>query len=301
MNTHLQTYSPNPKFAKHLLLLHMLRIARSLQIAVYLVFPVALFAQVKLENLYTTQAPLPCINKTFSIVAHTVRDTFGEQPISVDLLKLQIDTLNDKFAPICVKFEICEYHTIDNYRYDTIDIERVPMYNEYLALTREHNRKDRINLYVVGSINYDNLECGFATQSGITRDTGAILLKKDCVERGFSKTLAHYMGRYFGLLPTSFEVGPFPALVNDPDCDKNQDAICDTPTDPYRKSDFLPAFLDVALCRFIYQARDPNSVWYDPDVANIMSYFPDKCKCGFTYGQYQFMADEWLNSARLKW
>ena len=68
---------------------------------------------------------LPCINKTFSIVVHIVKDSTNGyglfSPMSLvaiqDSILRRIDSLNAQFAPICVSFQICEYQYINNYLY----------------------------------------------------------------------------------------------------------------------------------------------------------------------------------------
>jgi len=224
------------------------------------------------QSILTKQAPLPCIDRTFTIVAHMVRDTFGEPNITQAEIEDEITRLNEDFAPICVNFEVCDYRFINNFQYDNIEDqeERQEMYDY-------HNEEFRINMYFISST--DGPFCGVATLSGITS------------------------GHYFGLFHT-FEGsdGPTPELVDGSNCDTAGDLVCDTPADPYVAGDPADEYVDEGMdCRFIRQIRDGNNDWFVPDVGNIMSYYQSGCACGFTYGQYDRMAQTYLSSPRSNW
>ena len=98
-------------------------------------------------------------------------------------------------------------------------------------------------------------------------------------------------------------------LVNGANCATTGDLICDTPADPFAQSALLTATsaelelisqnqLDTSFfsstCESLYEIRDPNGQYYQPDMGNIMSAYP--CKCGFTQDQYRLMVETILMS-----
>jgi len=109
-------------------------------------------------------------------------------------------------------------------------------------------------------------------------------------------TLTHEMGHMFGLLHT-FE-GNGIELVNGSNCETEGDLICDTPADPFVEGDDMSLYIGED-CEFISIKLDSNFQYYQPDVGNIMSYYP--CSCGFTRGQYLKMAETFLNSDPKMW
>lgn len=258
---------------------------------------------VNAQELLTTQAPLPCLNKKFTIVAHIVRDSLGEANIQEADIMESVDSLNFHFAPICASFEICEFNYIDNFQYDTLDADR-PEWEEMLV---KFNRPRRINMYFAAA-QEDNPLCGFASLNGVTQsaDSAGILILKMCAGPTF-KTMSHEMGHFFNLLHT-FEgaVGsspmPNPELVDGSNCITAGDMVCDTPADPYLPGDPVDNYVNEELgCRFIDRKRDGNGDYFVPDVGNLMSYYPHACRCGFTYGQYVRMAAAYLSAPENLW
>ncbi len=263
----------------------------------FLAFMVLFVSNVSSQSILTRQAPLPCIDRTFTIVAHMVRDSFGEPNITQAEIDDEIDKLNADFAPICVDFEICDYRFLDNFQYDNIEDNA-----ELNEMFTYYNEEFRINMYFISSS--DSPFCGIATLAGITsmNNPGIAILKGDCIGDD-SRTVSHEMGHYFGLLHT-FEGsdGPTPELVDGSNCETAGDLVCDTPADPYVAGDPADQYVDEDMdCRFIRQIRDGNSDWFVPDVGNIMSYYQSACSCGFTYGQYDRMAQIYLSSDRSNW
>ncbi|NNE28418.1 MAG: hypothetical protein HKN16_02200 [Saprospiraceae bacterium] len=250
------------------------------------------------QNLVTQQAPLPCLNKTFSIVANMVRDSLGMPNTTEAEIQAAVDSLNKDFEPICVKFEVCEFRFVNNFQYD--DIEDTDELNEMFAF---YNQERRINMYLISGI--PEPFCGMATLNGITMahdsKPGIAIVKGDCLLAP-SRTLSHEIGHFFGLLHT-FEGsdGPNPELVDGSNCATAGDLICDTPADPYVAGDSQAQYVDPTLCRFIRQIKDSNDDWFVPDVGNIMSYYQAECACGFTYEQLLTMANNYSNSDRDNW
>ena len=92
------------------------------------------------------------------------------------------------------------------------------------------------------------------------------------------------------------------ASIDGTNCTTNGDLICDTPADPYVVGENISNYVDVQMgCRFIYGGTDANGESYLTDVGNIMSYYPEECKCGFSYEQYQLMAENYRKADPKHW
>lgn len=237
-----------------------------------------------------TKNRLPCIDKTFSIVVHIVRDSLGNPSHAANSILANIASLNNEFAPICVSFEVCFIDSIDNFRYN--DIKDQPNPNHWKEMQVLYHVKNRINIYYVKEITVPGGANGFAGLESVkVFDKSGIVIKGPGI-----KTLAHEMGHYFGLLHT-FEPGG--ELVDGSNCSTASDGICDTPPDPFVDGDNTSDYVD-ANCKFISMKKDGNGQYYNPIVGNIMSYYPSTCKCtvgqGFTHDQYLRMANTYLSN-----
>ena len=250
------------------------------------------------QNLDTRQAPLPCVDKTFSIVAHIVLDSLGEPNITEEQIIEAVDSANSAFAPICIGFEICEFRIIPDFQYDDLNRQTT----EWEELQVKYHVARRINMFFVNDFGAEApYVCGFTGRGDITEleRSGIVIRKGDCIESG-SSAVTHEFGHYFSLLHT-FE-GDREELVNGDNCATTGDSICDTPADPFRIGDMLSTYIDVDQgCRFILSEQDQNGEWYAPHVGNYMSYYPSTCACGFTYEQYLKMANTFLNAPEKMW
>jgi len=253
----------------------------------------------QIRNYTTQQAPLPCLNKEFSVVLHAVVDS-SDRNTDVDpaLVAIMMDSLNSAFAPICASFRICEERTIENFQFDSVD--SLEQWEDLLI--REH-QPNRINVFLVANSVIDPfpaIELGFATPDGIGMlETGGILLHKDGVAA--PENFIHLMGHYFGLIHT-FE-GNGTELVDGSNCGTEGDLICDTPADDYLPPQDLFQFgwLDPENdCRYISSGTDGNGELFRPDTGNYMSYYIG-CRCGFTHEQYLLMAETFLSSDPKMW
>jgi len=232
--------------------------------------------------------PLPCLNKTFTIIAHIVNDSAGVPNITQGAITAAIATVNQYFEPICVTFVICEFRYIDNFQYDTLHQDL-----EYPEVLVKYHQENRINMFFVAET---NIGASFASLAGIANLTsGGIVIMKP--HGGLVYT--HEMGHYFGLSHTHEGAGlPGSELVDGSNSATAGDLITDTPADPYTGLP-MPSYLDG--CRFINMQQDANGDYYDPHVGNIMSYYDSACKCEFTYEQYKKMANTYLSSNPKMW
>ncbi len=262
-----------------------------LTLSVVLLSVVAAFSQYE----YSRQESLPCLDKNFTIVVHFVKDTSGNVNITEQNVQELIDTLNVYFEPICASFSICDFQVIDNYQYDTPKNE-----NEFQQMINQYNEEYRINLYFSDLVSFSNDAAGFATNAGVTMTHDGGIVAEIGYVLGFPKGLPHLFGHYFGLLDTWEGNGI--ELVNGDNCTVAGDLICDTPSDPYIPGDTLLLYINPNICRFWYRSRrDANGEYYRTDVSNIMSYYPESCKCGFSHGQYVRMANTYLSAPFKLW
>ncbi len=254
-------------------------------------------------NYTTQQAPLPCLNKEFSVVVHIVLDSLGEDGIAD---RAQIDdafeALNEAYEPICAKFKVCETREIRNFQFNNIDT-----LEKWEDLIVKENQPNRINVYLVDFsvlAGFDGgapqFECGYANLNGIDSvSNSTILWHKACL--GTTQPLIHLFGHYFGLLHT-FE-GNGTELVDGSNCDTEGDLICDTPADNYNPpvDPIGGGFINSEdECRFIHPDSDPNGDPYRAHTGNFMSYY-GLCRCGFTYQQYLNMANNYLATDPRAW
>ncbi|MBX2874120.1 MAG: hypothetical protein KTR30_18525 [Saprospiraceae bacterium] len=245
------------------------------------------------QGLQIQDKPLPCIEKTFSVVVHIPKDTLGDIYIREDQVQDAIDTMNVYFAPICARFELCEFNVIENFQYS------IPANtNEWEQMKVKYQQNNRINVFIVLSIPWVPFDCGYTDLGGLEfpqRD--ALMLKLICLT-DLPKSLSHEMGHYFGLLDTYGTENTPPELVDGSNCETAGDLICDTPADPFVPGDTLsPKYLHADIpCRFVFEGEDPAGQYYTPDVGNMMTLYPDTCRCGFTQQQFHKMVDIYRTS-----
>ena len=238
-----------------------------------------------------TISEIPLINKGFLVVVHIInkneKDTLPNKELELKVSEL-FEGANIWFEPIAATFKTCDFRYIKNTRFKEFtssdDSLVTHMINQYYAPAR-------INVYVTESI--ASSSCAFATSNGInniSKKVGPyIVLSETCLT---VNTLVHELGHFFGLLHTfgDEKKGVSKELVNGSNCKTEGDKICDTPADPYGNGD---SQVD-ADCVFQGTVKDGNGQYYDPDVSNIMSYYP--CGNRFTQDQYILMAETFKDS-----
>ena len=245
------------------------------------------------QDLLTYQAPLPCLNKKFTVVAHIVKDSLNTvDEITMEAaIRTSFIQVNKWFEPICVSFEPCEFNVIENFQYDTLYDVANWQWDELMV---KYRKDRRINIIFSGKIDTmeNSVVSGFAA-GGIANASGGVAV----VRPGNPGVIAHELGHYFGLAHTF--AGNGTELVDGSNCKDEGDRICDTPADPFHPDSTEVVYVNDE-CQFVYYGKDEKGQYYRPDVGNIMSYYPCP-KCGFTYEQYLKMANSWLNSDRRVW
>lgn len=234
------------------------------------------------QSLHYTNKDLPCVNKHYNLFAHFVYDSL-RTTIEKQDLENAIATANTMFEPICISFSLCESDTVFNYNFNILkpDEELVELSTEYIA-------RQRINLYLITDTLITDATAGICAGNVGSLNNGNIYLKSP-------GALTHELGHFFGLLHT-FE-GSGEELVDGSNCETAGDKICDTPADPYDVEFKIEEYVND--CIFFNVQKDANGDFYQPQVGNIMSYYP--CPCGFTQGQYLRMVENYLNAGKKHW
>lgn len=255
-------------------------------------------------QLHHADQDLPCVNKNYNLLAHVAVDSTNRKPLySEKELDGMIIKLNEFFSPICVSFSLCEYNILENdYSLGMVADRPITVAQQLLELKNRFSLRRRINVYFLDFI--ENEYCGESTFEGILTEFDAnIYTEIDCLD-SLAQQVAHHLGHTFGLRntydPATIE------LVNGANCATTGDLLCDTPADPFGQisrtdeeqelieQDRLVASFFNSSCEFVYEIKDPNGQYYQPDMGNIMSIYP--CKCGFTQDQYRLMVETILRS-----
>lgn len=247
----------------------------------YLSILICLSSQLK-GQLYYTGEDLPCINKTFKIHVHLVLDSLGKVPVNMAELEGACETANEKFAPICARFEICQVDTIINYNFDSIPYRR-----EYDELAVKYGHKNRINIFISSTTFIEHADsiqpiCGL----------GGNHIWLSCLP-----ALSHELGHFFGLAHT-FE-GSGEEMVDGSNCETHGDKICDTPADPYVIFTDLSLYIN-SNCEFNANRVDANGDYYIPHTGNIMSYYGCPCQ-EFSRGQFLRMVETYNQKYKRLW
>ena len=155
---------------------------------------------------------------------------------------------------------------------------------------RKHHRVGLINVFYVDTLysHRGQKVTGIgsfpkALRQGIDR----IVIVKAAALR--PSVLAHELGHYFGLLHTH-ETTQGKELVRRTNCQDTGDLLCDTPADPN-----LATAIDPRTCSYTGTHTDAQGERYAPEVANLMSYAPERCRQAFSQGQCHRIRQRLLN------
>ncbi|MBA3900549.1 MAG: hypothetical protein H0X62_10120 [Bacteroidetes bacterium] len=229
------------------------------------------------------EGEIECLNKVLSINFILVTDSMYNPAIPLADLNDAIASLNNRFGPICLSFEICNIDTVYAYKYNRWD--RPAEHDEFEAL---YCRMNVINVALVEDIQVPAGAAGYAPL-GIAAPTlparDLIVIKKESI---IGKTFAHEMGHFFGLYHP-FETALGIELANGNNCATTGDLVCDTPPD------LNPAPIN-APCDWVGVNVDANNDFITPLLGNIMSYHPGTCTTTpFTKGQLNRMVFSYKN------
>lgn len=256
------------------------------------------------QPLHHTNSDLPCINKNYNIAAHVAVDSANRQPLyTLPEIDTIMEKLNVFFSPICVSFSSCDYNVMeDDYSLGIVKNQPLTEEQQLLELKTRFGLRRRINIFFLDSMTVSF--CGSSTFEGIlTVNDANIYVENQCAD-DIAGQIAHHLGHTFGLMNT---YDPFSIeFVDGSNCATTADRICDTPADPFLQTSMtaeeraliaageLEGRFIGGTCEFIYEVKDPNGEYYQPDMGNIMSAYP--CKCGFTQDQFRLMSETILRS-----
>ncbi|MEL6674657.1 MAG: M43 family zinc metalloprotease [Bacteroidota bacterium] len=198
-------------------------------------------------------------------------------------LEAAVQTVNDRYAPVNIFFEMCEPQYIASnslYDYESRTEEDLLM-----ALARDNV----MNVFIANSVRAGTSSvCGYTYLPGPGAD--AVFLNAGCAMNG--STFSHEIGHYLNLYHThgTTNNGTTDELVNGSNCVSAGDRICDTPADPNLSGEVNGS------CNYTGSAKDANGDAFQPNPRNIMSYAPSACRNLFTQGQYDRMRFAFENS-----
>jgi hypothetical protein len=210
------------------------------------------------------------LNTELSVTVYVIKNETGVEGIDAAAINAAFDKLNTAFAPIKLKFRVCNTIFINNYQFNSINASQNAM-----DLTTQYNARNTINLYFASSLvdKEGNLVPGFTYMPADLMDF--IFLDKDYIA---GNEIIHQFGHFLGLYHTHETI--FEAeLVGDANCQTSGDRCCDTPADP-----IITGAID-NKCDYTGSVKDSKSNFYIPSTNNYMSLGNDVCRCVFTNDQ----------------
>lgn len=209
------------------------------------------------------------------IQPHVFTGGDGAPSMSQEALDRELRQLNGFFAPMNVRFDMCEPNIIKNtnlYDFNSRDEGQL----------LPHRRENVINVFFPRSVEQgQDGVCGYAYFPSSGKNI--VLVAAGCATNG--TTLAHEIGHYFFLWHTHGKTnnGTTDELVNGSNCQVAGDNLCDTPADPNLAGKVNSS------CQYIGNETDRNGDPFAPNTRNIMSYAPASCRNLFTNQQYERM------------
>jgi hypothetical protein len=226
--------------------------------------------QESFESTFTPAGKLKKLERNISIHTYLVRDKDGNTNFSQTDLNDAITYLNRVFDSIKVTFNNTTIHYIDNYNYNSLNIQTTLQ-----QLCNEFYTRNVINLYLV-----NELEVAGETIHGLSSwpsdDKTYIVMNKNRVT---GPALTHLSGHVFGLYHTH-ETDFGTEKADGSNCETAGDLCCDTYGDPNIRGLVSPS------CQYTGNRIDSEGNAYHPGTRNFMSYTQQHCMCYFSMCQY---------------
>lgn len=248
-------------------------------------------SQINLESTINIAASkanesIPQVNTQLSVTVYIIKNEDGLEGITNTDIQNAMARLNGAFAPINLKFSICNTITVDNYNFNTVNA----LVNEKDLLI-QHNNPNTINLYFASTV-IDSLGFNVAGYTFMpSQKKDAVILAKSSIN---GSEIIHQFGHFFNLYHTH-ETLFGKELVSDTNCKTKGDRCCDTPADPFLSG------LVTNDCEYAGNAKDSQKRVYIPLVTNYMSYSKNSCRCNFTNDQYYRIINCLQNTKKHLW
>lgn len=214
---------------------------------------------------------------TIALTIHIVETQGSDSKKMVELIEQEIMAVNEIFFSAGLFFQSCgPIRTIKGawaYNFETSE-----------GLNEQNHVPNTINIYFSNWLQneYGVPLCGFASFPWTKRPIDRfVMMSKECLDGGV--TLAHEFGHFYGLYHTH-ETYFGAEFVNGSNCKFAGDKICDTPADPNLGRGFISSD-----CSYLGTQKDARGEPYAPQVSNIMSYAPTKCRWQFSPQQGSLM------------
>lgn len=229
---------------------------------------------------------IPQVNSQLSVTVYIIKDDEGFDGITNADVQNAFSRLNEAFAKINLKFNICNTLYVDNYHFNSVSSQG----NEK-DLLMQYNAPNTINLYFASTL-IDSLGFNVAGYTFMpSQKKDAVLLSKSSIK---GTEIIHQFGHFFNLYHTH-EIVFGKELVTDSNCKTKGDRCCDTPADP------MLTGLVTTDCEYSGSSKDAQKKFYIPSVSNYMSYSKNSCRCDFTNDQYYRIINCLQNSKKHLW
>ncbi len=217
------------------------------------------------------------------LAVHILHNNDGSGGLSdVSDAEDMVTLANAYFEDLNVEFYINEQDEINNSDYNTLDdsTEKSDLLNSTYA------SQTGINVYVVDYYSSPGI-IGVSTFPGY-EDQGIVMISS--AVNASNTAFTHELGHYFNLYHT--HQGSGAELVARTNCTTQGDFLCETEADPapYWVNSDDGCNYDTSTCQITSCGKDADGTEYQPNIGDVMGYYPNECKDeSFAVEQQQMM------------